>query len=54
MEVTNASSRYLDPLCPFSARQARSIAANVLPLIKKGGAYEGKLSVVTWIYAQPL
>ncbi|KAI9635560.1 uncharacterized protein MKK02DRAFT_32950 [Dioszegia hungarica] len=44
---------YLDPLCPFSAKMARSLTANVLPLLRKGGEYEGQLSVVTWIYPQP-
>jgi hypothetical protein len=33
---------------------ARSLHANVLPHLQKGGMYEGKLSVVTWIYPQPL
>ncbi|WVQ68891.1 uncharacterized protein L199_007100 [Kwoniella botswanensis] len=44
---------YLDPLCPYSAKITRSLTANVLPLIKKGGKYEGKLSVVTRLYPQP-
>ncbi|WVW78826.1 hypothetical protein I302_100788 [Kwoniella bestiolae CBS 10118] len=44
---------YLDPLCPYSAKITRSLTANVLPLIRKGGKYEGKLSVVARIYPQP-
>lgn len=44
---------YLDPLCPFSAKQARSLAANVIPLLHKGGKYHGHLSLVTRPYPQP-
>ncbi|WWC67590.1 uncharacterized protein I206_101500 [Kwoniella pini CBS 10737] len=44
---------YLDPLCPFSAKITKSITTNLLPLITKGGKYEGKLSLVTRIYPQP-
>ncbi|WRT65112.1 uncharacterized protein IL334_002054 [Kwoniella shivajii] len=44
---------YLDPLCPFSGKVTRSITTNVLPLITKGGKYEGKLTVVPRIYPQP-
>ncbi|KAK8846673.1 hypothetical protein IAR55_005760 [Kwoniella newhampshirensis] len=44
---------YLDPLCPFSAKITRSITANVLPLLVKGGRYDGKLSLIPRLYAQP-
>ncbi|TYJ54422.1 hypothetical protein B9479_004932 [Cryptococcus floricola] len=44
---------YLDPLCPFSAKIARSLDENVVPQITKGGKYEGKLSVVIRLYPQP-
>lgn len=44
---------YLDTQCPFSAKIARSIDANVLPLIRKGGKYEGKLQILPRMYPQP-
>lgn len=51
--VTDAHS-YLEPLCPFSAKMARSLAANVVPQITKGGKYEGQVQLIVRIYAQPL
>jgi hypothetical protein len=33
---------------------ARSLAANVVPLITKGGAFEGKVQLIVRIYPQPL
>jgi hypothetical protein len=47
-------SSYLDLICPFSAKQAKSLSANVIPLVQKGGKYEKELSVVIRPYAQPL
>ncbi|WWD21981.1 hypothetical protein CI109_106469 [Kwoniella shandongensis] len=44
---------YLDPLCPFSAKITRSLNANVIPLLSKGGKYDGKLSLIPRLYAQP-
>ncbi|WVQ83805.1 hypothetical protein IAT38_005949 [Cryptococcus sp. DSM 104549] len=44
---------YLDPLCPFSAKITRSLTANVLPLISKGGKYDGKLHLIPRLYMQP-
>ncbi|WWC87162.1 uncharacterized protein L201_002048 [Kwoniella dendrophila CBS 6074] len=44
---------YLDPLCPFCAKIHKSLTANVLPLITKGGKYEGKIGLVARLYPQP-
>jgi hypothetical protein len=33
---------------------ARSLAANVVPQITKGGKYEGQVQLIVRIYAQPL
>ncbi|KAL7423350.1 hypothetical protein Q5752_002653 [Cryptotrichosporon argae] len=44
---------YLDPLCPPSGRALRSLASNVIPLITRGGKYEGQLELITRVYAQP-
>lgn len=32
----------------------RSLEANVLPHVKEGGKYHGKLQLIVRIYAQPL
>ncbi|KAK4685881.1 hypothetical protein P7C73_g4254, partial [Tremellales sp. Uapishka_1] len=44
---------YLDPLCPFSAKMTKSLTTNVLPLLSKGGKYDGQLSLIARIYPQP-
>ncbi|WOO77885.1 uncharacterized protein LOC62_01G001440 [Vanrija pseudolonga] len=44
---------FIDPLCPPSRNITRSLAANVVPHITKGGKYEGKLQLITRIYPQP-
>ncbi|KLT38407.1 hypothetical protein CC85DRAFT_253068 [Cutaneotrichosporon oleaginosum] len=44
---------YLEPLCPFSYKMAKSLEANVLPHVREGGKYHGKLQLVVRIYAQP-
>jgi len=44
---------YVDPQCPFSAKLARSLTANVFPLITQGGKYEGQLSVIARLCPQP-
>lgn len=56
MDTVEGADRnsYLDLLCPFSGKQARGLTEHVLPLVRKGGKYEKDLSVVTWIYPQPL
>ena len=46
--------RYLDPLCPFCAKISTSLTTNVLPLLEKGGEYDGQLSLTARLYAQPL
>mgnify|MGYP006876482468 CR=1 FL=1 len=45
---------YLDPICPYSAKIARSIDSHILPLISPGGKYDGKLQLIARVYAQPL
>ncbi|OCF38885.1 hypothetical protein I317_07334 [Kwoniella heveanensis CBS 569] len=49
----NSLEIYLDALCPFSAKITRSLSENVLPLILKGGKYEGKLNLIARLYPQP-
>ncbi|ORX33510.1 hypothetical protein BD324DRAFT_639621 [Kockovaella imperatae] len=44
---------YLCPTCPFSGKIARALSANVLPLITKGGKYEGRVSLIPRLYPQP-
>lgn len=45
---------YLDFLCPFSRKMAISLNDNVIPLITKGGKYEGKVQLLIRLYPQPL
>lgn len=54
LAASMANDSFLDPLCPFSAKITRSLAANVIPLVKSGGKYESHLQVIPWMYAQPL
>ncbi|BEI96278.1 hypothetical protein CcaverHIS631_0112270 [Cutaneotrichosporon cavernicola] len=44
---------YLEPLCPFSYKMARSLEDNVLPHVKEGGKYHGKVELIIRVYAQP-
>ncbi len=52
--AASAHPSYLEPLCPFSYKMAKSLEANVLPHVKEGGKYHGKLQLIVRIYAQPL
>ncbi|GJJ07213.1 hypothetical protein Clacol_001413 [Clathrus columnatus] len=44
---------FIDYVCPFSAKMARSIEKNLKPLISGGGKYDGKVRVIIRLHPQP-
>lgn len=53
-QMTRLTLSYLDFLCPFSRKMAHSLNDNVVPLITKGGKYEGQVQLLVRPYPQPL
>ncbi|KAF8514853.1 hypothetical protein BU17DRAFT_52181 [Hysterangium stoloniferum] len=44
---------FLDYVCPFSAKIAKSIENDLKPMISKGGKYDGKVKVIVRLHPQP-
>jgi len=44
---------FIDYVCPFSGRIAKSIETNLKPLIASGGKYAGKVQLIVRLHPQP-
>jgi len=44
---------FLDYVCPFSAKMAKAIDTMLIPLLKEGGEYAGKVKLIIRLQVQP-
>ncbi|KAF8530901.1 hypothetical protein JB92DRAFT_2803972 [Gautieria morchelliformis] len=49
----SASALFLDYVCPFSAKIARSVEHHLKPMVGSGGKYDGKVRVIVRLHPQP-
>ncbi|KIO12346.1 hypothetical protein M404DRAFT_124552 [Pisolithus tinctorius Marx 270] len=52
-EAPHTLDIFLDYVCPFSAKMARTIHTVLKPLVESGGKYDGKVKIIMRLQVQP-